>query len=251
MSNIFDKYMMEAKNQHNRFLNDAGAFQAEGAFADNAMNDGGYNDGGYNDGGYNNMGAQIRANQAKQAAHHAPAPRQSDPYTFTLTNTIATDTAVNLFNSRLNRTLANQGIAATITVTYGFPNYTYLQLLGDTEASPFTCGKIRVDSSSASQLSQSMVFAQNSPNGYYNGEPATILTNLFQQINTGVEYSCNRVIDGSWGINYTILASQAATLRFYPAKTATITHALENRGGITKFGQPVIGAQQRMMLSKG
>ena len=247
MSNIFDKYMMEAKNQHNRFLNDAGAFQAEGAFANNAMNDGGYNDGGYNAAG----GLMRNAAGMRPRVCPTPAPRQSDPYTFTLTNTIATDTAVNLFNSRQNRTLTNQGLASTITVTYGFPNYTYLQLLADTEASPFTCGKIRVDSSSASQLSQSMVFTQNNPNGYFNGEPATILTNLFQQINTGVEYSCNRVIDGSWGINYTMLASQAATLRFYPAKTATISHALENRGGITKFGQPIIGAQQRMMIAKG
>ena len=233
--------MVEAKNQHNRFLNDAGAFQAEGAFADNAMNDGGYNDGGYNAAG----------SRMTNCAPANSSPRQSDPYTFTLTNTIATDTPVNLFNSRLNRTLANNGIATTITVTYGFPNYTYGQLLADTEASPFTCGKIRVDSTSASQLSQSMVFVQNSPNGYSTGEPATILTNLFQQINTGVEYSCNRVIDGSWGINYTVLASQSATLRFYPAKTATITHALENRSGITKFGAPIIGAQQRMSISKG
>ena len=124
-----------------------------------------------------------------------------------------------IFGSSENRTHPNFGNPPQITITYGLAGYSYTQLLADTEAKPFTLGRIRIDllDTNTANLTSPLSVIKTSSEGTVFQSPLTPYTALNQFITSAIEIPCNFEVDADTSIRGSLLAQSGIRLSFFPA----------------------------------
>jgi hypothetical protein len=177
----------------------------------------------------------------------AVAPRRmatSMPYIFTVTSTDAATQTVVLFGSEKNRTATNFGNPVTIQISYDLTGYYgggttgYSALLGRTESQPLTIGRIRLESSSAPQLSAPITVADVDPTGKATVYPIVNFKKLNQYDQTAVETECDTTIYGGTQLSYNQLAGTTIRFYFYAADVASLTRGIEGKAVIKELKRP-------------
>jgi len=168
------------------------------------------------------------------------ASRSTEPYVLNIVNANAgaTENAI-IFGRNRYVGQANFGSGANITITMGVSGVPYEQLLQQSASEPFEVVKIRLSSSSTTQLDQSMTFVKTDSNGQSAQTPITVTSYLspdqFQNSLRDIDYRMQ--IDGNTHIEYPILASQSVTLSIYIQAKVNIAKPLNGKGAITEFSK--------------
>jgi len=167
------------------------------------------------------------------------ASRSTEPYVLNIANAGAgTETAI-IFGRNRFVGQANFGSGANITITIGVAGVPYEQLLQQSASEPFEIVKVRLSSSSTTQLDQSMTFVKTDSNGQSAQTPITVTSYLspdqFQNSLRDIDYRMQ--IDGNTHIAYPILAGQSVTMSIYISAKVNIAKPLQAKGAITEFSK--------------
>lgn len=167
------------------------------------------------------------------------ASRSTEPYVLNIRNAgAATETAI-IFGRNRFVGQANYGSGANITITIGVAGVPYEQLLQQSASEPFEIVKVRLSSSSTTQLDQSMTFVKTDSNGQSAQTPITVTSYLspdqFQNSLRDIDYRMQ--IDGNTHIAYPILAEQSVTMSIYISAKVNIAKPLQAKGAITEFSK--------------
>lgn len=235
----FKQYFSQAEGRAKRYLHDTGdAFQhAEGGF---------FSAPDYAEGVDYATGQEVH-----QMAAHAKVD-VSRPYIVLVQNGNGILTNYVLFGSSQNRTSATFGNPAGISVTYGLAGYTYTQLLADTEAKPFTLGRIRIDllDTNTANLTSPLSVIKTSSEGTVFQSPLTPYTALNQFITSAIEIPCNFEIDGDTSVQGSLVATSGIRVSFFPAHRVSPTRLLNKKPELKGLGRPQIGAIQTIRLTQ-
>ena len=247
----YSRYFAQAEGRMKNFLNDTGdGFQHADGFFSNSMNAGGIN--GVQGVDYAE-GEEMMASGAGVAAKAYRAD-VSRPYIINVQNTNGAATNYILFGSSANRTSATFNEPSGIVVTYGLAGYSYQQLLADSEAKPFTIGRIRLDDTTSggapANLTAPLTVQKTSSEGTLFQSPLTPYTALNQFITSAIEIPCNFEVDGDTQINSSLIASSSVRVSIFPANRASQTRVLNGKQDTKGFGRPQIGAVQTIRLTQ-
>lgn len=218
--------LAEAKTSLNRFLNADGD---NGFDHDDADYDGA-------DGDYDDADGEDFDNAAGMSV--APRREKSRPYIVIVQNASGASQTVNLLNSASNRTAANFGNVAGITITYGYPNQTYGGFLSTTENMPFNLGKLRCEAQALANIPTSFVFTETQ----YMGDAQTtslvpnIALNQFYQL--AVEVPCDVLVNSTKLLQFVQLDATILTFKLYPAEVASLGRGLEKKKAVKVLDDP-------------
>jgi hypothetical protein len=167
------------------------------------------------------------------------ASRSTEPYVLNIANGGgATETAI-IFGRNRFVGQANFGSGLNITITMGVAGVPYEQLLQQSASEPFEIVKVRLSSSSTTQLDQSMTFVKTDSNGQSAQTPVTVTSYLspdqFQNSLRDIDYRMQ--IDGNTHISYPILSGQSVTMSIYISAKVNIAKPLQAEGAITEFSK--------------
>lgn len=213
------KYFAEAEEFANERFSNADAFEE---FVDDYSDD---------------MGDYSMAN-----GMNAGKPvKTSQPYIINVANANAVTTPAVILGSYTNRTAANFGNVAGITVTSGLTNITYGELLAQTEHKPFENGIIYIESTNTAQVTQTIALTHQDANG--NTATKTIVPKLDpnQQIATVLEWYYSFPVDGFTSLTMNVLATTTVTYSLYPAATVDTVRSLRNTSQVRDYRGPKIG----------
>ena len=167
------------------------------------------------------------------------ASRSTEPYVLNIANAGAGIETAIIFGRNRFVGQANFGSGANITITMGVAGVPYEQLLQQSASEPFEIVKVRLSSSSTTQLDQSMTFVKTDSNGQSAQTPITVTSYLspdqFQNSLRDIDYRMQ--IDGNTHISYPILAGQSVTMSIYISAKVNIAKPLQAKGAITEFSK--------------
>lgn len=257
--NNYERYFAQAEGRMKNFLHAEGdGFHNADGFFSNSHNAGGINGATGVDYAEGEMGAEGDMNatgaQVRQMAASMSRTDVSRPYIVNVANTNLVLTNYLLFGSSANRVSATFNEPAGIVVTYGLAGYSYLQLLADSEAKPFTIGRLRLDDTTAggapANLTAPLTVSKTSSEGTLFQSPLTPYTALNQFITTAIEIPCNFEVDGDTQIQGSLIASSSVRVSIFPAARASQTRQLNKKPELKGFGRPQIGAIQTIRLTQ-
>lgn len=192
----------------------------------------------FSDGHYNNVNGAVK-----------PA-KTSQPYIVTVQNNNAVATPAIIFDAYVNRTAANFGNVAGITLTSGFGNVPYGALLAQSENKSFEVGIIYIESTNTAQVTQTIAVTHTDANA--NEASKTIVPKIDpNQQQTGVlEWYYKFPIDGYTALTINILPQTIVTYTFYPAETIDLSRGLRDNNLVRGYAGPKIGKPVNMNLSR-
>lgn len=167
------------------------------------------------------------------------ASRSTEPYVLNINNAgVGTETAI-IFGRNRFVGQANFGSGANITITMGVTAVPYEQMLQQSASEPFEIVKIRLSSTSTTQLDQSMTIVVTDANGQEARTPLTISSYLSpEQFQDSLrDLDVRYQVDGNFHMEYPILAGQAVVMSVYIDAKVNISKPLVNRGAITEFSK--------------
>jgi hypothetical protein len=145
------------------------------------------------------------------------ADNVSDPYVIQYANsTLGTLTAVLYgYNNNFQSTTFGNPVGITVTNLQGS---SYLALLGQTATKPLKIGKWRFQSSSASQLSQTLTISHFDANGKQYSTPLnlSIMRDAYQFQSDILDITKVIVVDGNTQITFPLLASTTLVISMFP-----------------------------------
>lgn len=151
------------------------------------------------------------------ASGNAPAENVSDPYVIQYTNTTAGTLTAVLFGYNNNFQSTTFGNPAGITVT-NLQGSSYLALLGQTSNKPLKIGKWRYQSSSSSQLSQTLTISHFDANGKQFSTPLnlSIMRDAYQFQSDILDITKVIVVDANTQITFPLLATTTLVISMFP-----------------------------------
>lgn len=231
MSNV-RKYLADAQNRaHEGFLNADGFFDDDLNFTagDDFMN--------------------ANGNDAMPAA--APT---SQPYIIQISNT---GSAVANFNvlgsyeqlSDTNAFTAGNFVSGNVTISSAIPNVTYQQMLYQFMNNPFSTGLTYIQSSSSTQLLETISVQTKDANGNVAQKPLVPTIDPYQFQTTVLALRFGYRIDGYTRlILNSILASTTVKLYLYPADNINLARGLSGRAVSKDFSSPGIVRAQTVKI---
>jgi hypothetical protein len=160
----------------------------------------------------------------------------TNPMVFTVSNSGGGARTINLFGANLNRFTSNTGLPGSISVTYGFQDYSYLQFLANTENFNFKIGALRLQSDSNPQLQQVINYELFFPEGKSITRAIVPFKRLNQYITNAVEMDLSNedyIINGDSQLSYTMQPFASVTFFIFPSIVTSIK-ILFNEGEIAK-----------------
>lgn len=160
-----------------------------------------------------------------------------EPYVVQVANAgLATETAI-LFGYNKYFAAANYGSGANITVSMGLTNVTYPELLAQSSFQPFEVVLTRVESSSSSQLTTSMLLKRQDASGNDQARPITVSSYYSpdQFANNIIDVKQNYRIDSQTWIEYQVLAGASAKFSFFVAAKVDVASTLNNQAPIKEY----------------
>jgi hypothetical protein len=170
------------------------------------------------------------------------AAKQPTPYQVNVTNTTGATGTVVLFGLNTFLLTANFGSSVGVTVTPAQVNVSYLELLNQSASQPFETSLIRIQTSSASQLTQILTVVSKDANGQLCQIPiitqSYFSANQFQSTILDVPYPVK--IDGNTYVTFPILAGQTATYTFFPAEKINTSRVLGGGSELQQYSAPAV-----------
>ena len=165
--------------------------------------------------------------------------RSTEPYVLTIANAGgATETAV-IFGRNRFAGAANFGSGANITVGMAVPAVPYAQLLQQSASEPFEVVKVRLSSTSVTQLDQSFTYVKTDSNGQEARTPITTSSYLspdqFQNTLRDIDYRME--VDGNTHLELPVLAATALTMSVYISAKVNIAKPLIGKGAVTEYSK--------------
>ncbi len=231
-------------NLANLDLSFEGEFGADGDYYDadgDYMDADGYYDAA--DGDYSYAAAAPRGRRIMAA----PAPRkvaakQPTPYQVNVSNTTAGTLTVVLFGLNTYLLDPNFGSSTGVTVTPAQVSVTYLELLNQSASQPFETSLIRIQTSTASQLTQILTVVSKDANGQLCQIPVITQSyfsaNQFQSTILDVPYPVK--IDGNTYVTFPILGNTTATYTFFPAEKINTSRVLGGGSELQQYSAPAV-----------
>lgn len=177
----------------------------------------------------------------------APAPRkvaakQPTPYQVNVSNTTAGTLTVVLFGLNTYLLDPNFGSSTGVTVTPAQVSVTYLELLNQSASQPFETSLIRIQTSTASQLTQILTVVSKDANGQLCQIPVITQSyfsaNQFQSTILDVPYPVK--IDGNTYVTFPILGNTTATYTFFPAEKINTSRVLGGGSELQQYSAPAV-----------
>ncbi len=231
MSNV-RKYLADAQNRaHEGFLNADGFFDDDLNFTagDDFMN--------------------ANGNDAMPAA--APT---SQPYIIQISNTGSAVANFNVLGSyeQLSDTAAftaGDFVSGNVTISSAIPNVTYQQMLYQFMNNPFSTGLTYIQSSSSTQLLETISVQTKDANGNVAQKPLVPTIDPYQFQTTVLALRFGYRIDGYTRlILNSILASTTVKLYLYPADNINLARGLSGRAVSKDFSSPGIVRAQTVKI---
>lgn len=204
----------------------------------------------HNADGWDNAGGEELINADGGSTAHKNGVTTSDPYVVRVANANLVDTNATLFGSWDNRTAANFGNPAGITITctngisYGF-------LLGMTEDKAFKIGKIYIEAITGSNSVVTAVLSTvtKDGNGNIDTRPKYPKKDPNQQQAGLLEFYSSWNINGGVSWTVTIPASTTVEYTIYPMDTINVARALNGGSPKASYADAPIGKAQRIIMS--
>jgi hypothetical protein len=245
-------------NLANLDLSFEGEFGADGDYYDadgDYMDADGYYDadGDYMDadGDYSYAAATPRSGHTWRPAPSRPmaapaqrrvAAKQPTPYQVNVSNTTAGTLTVVLFGLNTYLLDPNFGSSTGVTVTPAQVSVTYLELLNQSASQPFETSLIRIQTSTASQLTQILTVVSKDANGQLCQIPVITQSyfsaNQFQSTILDVPYPVK--IDGNTYVTFPILGNTTATYTFFPAEKINTSRVLGGGSELQQYSAPAV-----------
>jgi hypothetical protein len=168
------------------------------------------------------------------------ASRSTEPYVLNIrnANAVATETAI-IFGRNRYSGQPNFGSGANITITMGVAGVPYEQLLQQSASEPFEVVKVRLSSTSPTQLDQSISYVKTDSNGQEASTPITVTSYLspdqFQDTLRDIDYRMQ--IDGNTHLSYPVLSLASITMSVYIQAKINIAKPLIGKGAVTEFSK--------------
>lgn len=171
-------------------------------------------------------------------ANGMASARSTEPYVLNIANANvgATQNAI-IFGRNKYGAVANYGSGADITITMAVSTVPYAQLLQQSASEPFEISKIRLSSTSVTQLDQSIDYQVTDASGVVKQYPITVSSYLspdqFQSTLRDIDQKLQ--INGSTALVYPILASTSVTMSIYISAKVNVAEPLVGKGAIEEF----------------
>lgn len=183
------------------------------------------------------------------AAGNAGGAAVSQPYIVRLetTQTAANLTNITMFGAYSN--LASAGTQDSVTKSVAISGLTYTELLYQSMNKPFVVGLTYIDSSNASQLTQTVSVTQKDINGNQAIRVLTPTIDPYQQQSNKVAFKYQYKIDGFTTLTLsTLLGGTTCDFYFYPAETVSTARALSGRRAVRGYRGPGVEKKQQVVL---
>lgn len=199
--------------------------------------------------GMDEMGGYSYANAAQGS--RVPA-KQPTPYQVNITNTLGTTGTVVLFGLNTYLLTTNFGTTVGVTVTPAQSNVSYLELLQQSASQPFETSLIRIQTSSAAQLTQILTVTSKDANGQLCQIPiitqSYFSANQFQSTILDVPYPVK--IDGNTFVTFPILAGVTATYTFFPSEKINNSRILGGGSELQQYSAPAVPVAVPMFTAR-
>lgn len=166
------------------------------------------------------------------------AVSQQEPYRVIIVNaSTTTDETAILFGQYKYGNVSNFGSGADITITMGTSNVTYAQMLNQSAQEPFEVVLTRIETTNATQLSQSMLLKKSDASGESAERPITVSSyNSPDQYQTNkTDVAQNYRIDGNTAIEYKIYKATTVTISFFVSAKVNTALPLNGQAPIREF----------------
>lgn len=177
--------------------------------------------------------------------NQASAP-VSDPYVLQYSNSTTNDVTAYIFGFNLYNGVSNYGNPAAVTIT-NLQNSTvgYGGLINQSNNKPFKIGKWRFQSSTASQLQQTLVINHVDANGKTYTTPVnlSIMLDAYQQQSTVLDVTKPVTIDGNTYISFTLKASATLTISMFPVNVISSKAVLNGGKSLNTARAPRLSAK--------
>lgn len=175
----------------------------------------------------------------------------SQPYIVRLTNGTSVDVAnVTMFGAYSN--IATGGTQTNVTKTIAISGLTYTELLYQSMNKPFVVGLTYLDSTTTSQLTETVTVTQKDINGNQAIRVLTPTVDPYQFQNTKVAFKYQYKIDGFTTLTLAALKGSAVVdFYYYPAETVSTSRALSGRRAVRGYKGPGIEKKQQVVIGRG
>jgi len=155
--------------------------------------------------------------QMSFATGGAEAPSLSDPYVIQFQNTTAGNLTATIFGYNDNFGQANYGNNVGIIIT-NLQGGTYGRLLAQSNNKFFKVGKWRFQSSTASQLTQTLSINHVDANGKSYSSPLnlSIMRDAYQQQSDILDVTKTVTVDGNTSITFNLIANATLVISMFP-----------------------------------
>jgi hypothetical protein len=167
------------------------------------------------------------------------ASTSTEPYVLNIRNAGAgTETAI-IFGRNKYFSEANYGSGANISIGMAVAGVTYPQMLQQSASEPFEVVKVRLSSTSVTQLDQSISYIKTDSNGQEARTPITVTSYLspdqFQDSLRDIDYRIQ--VDGNTHLEYPVLAGQSVTFSIYIQAKVNIAKPLIQKPAVTEYSK--------------
>jgi hypothetical protein len=164
------------------------------------------------------------------------------PYQITVTNSGLTNLTLVLFGNNQFLLSTNFGSSVGLSVAPSQTNISYLQLLQQSASQPFETSLIRIQSSSAPQVTQIITVTVTDANGQSATLPIITQSyfSAYQQQSGILDVPYQVKIDGNTSLTTIILAGQTCVYTFFPAEKVNVAKGLAGSGAVQVYGNPQV-----------
>jgi hypothetical protein len=204
--------------------------------------------------GYYGAAGKKHPKHAAHAAQHAPA-HQEEPaleIDFNITNASSSaNGTVIMFGSNiyLDSTVVNYGSSPSVSIVPQF-NVGYAQILRDTSASPFTVGRVRMQSVNPTQVTQNLTITSTNIYGESYSKPINMVPTIsqyqFQQ--TITETNIPFDITPNVYFSFIILPGTSLLLSVFIKNKVNPAKHLVGKPAATSYGRPAVGGLKPLMI---
>lgn len=163
----------------------------------------------------------------------------SQPYVVQLTNTIASDVQAVLFGYNDYSGSTNYGNPATTTITT-LQGGTYNRLFTQSQNKAFKIGKWRFQSSTSSQIQQTVTINHVDANGNTYTSPLNLSVekDAYQQQSDFVDVVRPVTVDGNTYLTFTLIASATIVISMYPIEVLSSKAKLNGGAQLNRARAP-------------
>ena len=168
----------------------------------------------------------------------------SDPYVIQYTNALTANVTAYVFGYNSFWGSTNYGNNASVTIT-NLQGTTYSALLAQTGNKPFKIGKLRFQSSTSSQLTQTVSIVHVDANGKQYSKPLnlSILKDAYQFQSDILDINQVITVDGNTYLSFTLIASATLVIAVFPVSIISASAELNGGKALNNAKAPRLSAK--------